>query len=274
MNDVTVHTSGWEMDRRPVDVVVISSQLAYGSVGNTASARVLTQAGCRCVQVPTVILGTLPHYPDLHGGPLPDEWFSGMLDDMLALDALTAVRYVLVGYLAHPGQARLIAEWFLQLRKRVPEVKLIVDPAMGDDDVGLYTDPAVAASYADQLLPLATGLTPNRFELALLSDRDVATAGEMTAAAEAIRPADGWVIVTSAAHGPATGATVRNLVVSRDGSDVVENERLETSAKGAGDIYAATVVSGLLASQPLIEAAEHAGLAVADAIREAQRVGG
>src|SRR5699024_9054379 len=56
--NITVTNSGWEMDTRPVEVVVISSQVAYGAVGNTATARVLTEARHRCVQVPTVLLGT------------------------------------------------------------------------------------------------------------------------------------------------------------------------------------------------------------------------
>ncbi|SEC59634.1 pyridoxine kinase [Paramicrobacterium humi] len=269
-NEVSVRTSGWEMDSRPVDIVVISSQLAYGAVGNTASARVLTEAGYRCVQVPTVILSALPHYPGVHGGPLPDDWFAGILDDLIGLGALAEVRYVLVGFLAHSGQAAVIAEWFAALRTKVPGVRLVVDPAMGDDDVGLYTDPAVAASYARHLVPLATGLTPNRFELAMLSGRELVAADDVAAAAAALRPDGGWLIVTSA--DPTGTAVISNLVATEEGTRTVRNERLRTGAKGAGDIYAATVVARLLAGADISVAADDAGRAVADTIREAPRV--
>lgn len=255
------------MDRRPVEVVVISSQVAYGAVGNTASARVLTEAGHRCVQLPTVLLGTLPHYPVLHGGPVPDEWLAGMLDDLLTLDALASLRFVLVGYLAHPGQAAIIADWFGRLRDAVPGVELVVDPAMGDDDVGLYTDPAVAASYGEHLVPLATGLTPNRFELGLLTadaPRASGIDGVFEAAAGLVRPGV-WVVVTSATGGDAS--TVANAIVTADGiSTVQEHERLPTAAKGAGDIFAATIVASLLDGAELADATARAGEAVTRAI--------
>ncbi|GAB2513875.1 PfkB family carbohydrate kinase [Paramicrobacterium agarici] len=272
MSDVTVLTSGWEMDRRPVDAVVISSQVAYGAVGNTATVRVLTEAGYRCVHIPTVILGTLPHYDRLHGGPLPDEWLAGILDDLLELDALDSVKYVLVGYLAHPEQARMIASWFTRLRDRLPDVRLVVDPAMGDDDVGMYTEPAVAASYGEHLLPLAAGLTPNRFELGLLTDAVVDDAASIAEAASRLCSPDGWVIVTSAGH--SADDSVSNLVVTDAGFTTVEHARITTHAKGAGDIFAATVVVRLLAGDSVEKAAEFAGIAVADAIRSAETAPG
>lgn len=260
------------MDRRPVDVVVISSQVAYGSVGTTAAVRVLTEAGHRCVQIPTVILGTLPHYSRLHGGALPDEWLSGILDDLLELDALQSVSYVLVGYLAHAGQARLIAEWYERLRERVPGAKLVIDPAMGDDDVGMYTDPAVAASYGEHLSPLAVGLTPNRFELGLMADAVVDDAASVENAAVALRPPDGWVIVTSSADSGEDA--VGNLVVTGDGAEATAHDRIRTHAKGAGDIFVATVIMRLLVGDTVAESAEFAGAAVAAAIRRAEGTGG
>ncbi|WP_166983475.1 PfkB family carbohydrate kinase [Paramicrobacterium fandaimingii] len=268
----TVLTSGWEMDRRPVDAVVISSQVAYGAVGNTATVRVLTEAGYRCVHIPTVILGTLPHYPRLHGGALPDEWLAGILDDLLELDALHSVKYVLVGYLAHAGQARMISEWFSRLRDRAPDVQLVVDPAMGDDDVGMYTEAAVAESYGAHLLPLAAGLTPNRFELGLMTDAVVDAAASMTEAASQLRPEGGWVIVTSA--GGSSKATVENLIITDGGSATARHARIRTRAKGAGDIFAATVIVRLLAGDSVYDAAEAAGSAVADAIRRAEGIPG
>lgn len=256
------------MDRRPVDAVVISSQVTYGAVGNTATVRVLTEAGHRCVHIPTVILGTLPHYARVHGGALPDEWLAGILDDLLELDALQSVKYVLVGYLAHAGQARILAKWFTRLRTRAPHVQLVVDPAMGDVDVGMYTEPAVAESYGAHLLPLAVGLTPNRFELGLMTGAVVDTASSIEAAALHLLPDGGWVIVTSV-DGSNDGS-VGNLIITADGTTPVEHARIETRAKGAGDIFAATVIARLLAGDSVARSADVAGSAVAGAIQRAE----
>lgn len=271
---ITAQNSGWEMDQRPVDVVVISSQLAYGAVGNTATARVLTEARYRCVQVPTVILGNLPHYPTVHGGALPDDWLAGILSDLLTLGVLSEVKYVLVGYLAHPEQAGIIAEWFTALQHGVGNVDLIVDPAMGDDDVGLYTDPAVAAAYAQHLVPLATGLTPNRFELSLLANRELNDQADISAAAQAMRPEAGWIVVTSSITaderaGPDT--QIANAVADRTGTMQLRHQHFPTSAKGAGDIFAATIIARLLEGESIDQAAQFAGATVADSIEHTEK---
>src|SRR5699024_5375491 len=122
--------SGLELDRRPVKTVVIGSQLAYGAVGNNTVARMIEAARHRCVQVPTVVLSNLPHYPSLAGGPVPETWLTGFLDDLLARQVLDDTQYVFVGYLGEARQAEIIAAWYLRARERYPQLKLILDPAM------------------------------------------------------------------------------------------------------------------------------------------------
>lgn len=250
----TVSTSGWEMDCRPVDVVSISSQLAYGTVGNNATSRIFAARGQRAALVPTVLMGALPHYSGVDAHAVPDTWLSGMLDDMLRLGALDEVTCVLVGFLATPRQAVIISEWFMRLRERRPSVHLVVDPAMGDDDVGLYADPAVADAYRTVLVPLATGVTPNRFELDILvpgADSSPAVA------AERIRTEEGWAVVTSAGRDDHLG-TVEDVVVSRSGVSTYRNFQVRSRAKGAGDVFVATVVSELIGGADIEAAAERA----------------
>lgn len=270
-DNITVHNSGWELDRRPVDVVAISSQVVYGSVGNAASAGVLSGAiaggGHRCVQVPTVLLGTLPHYPTVHGGPIPDEWLAGILDDLSQLDALSTVKYVIIGYLAHANQARIIADWFRSLQRQVSDVKLVVDPAMGDDDVGMYTDPAVAEAYRNDLVPLATGLTPNRFELSLLTGRHIQTPDDVHSVALELRPDTGWIVVTSAlTEDGGHMATMANMALDADRISRLEHQRFASQAKGAGDLFAATVIARLLEGDAIHDAARYAGEHIARSI--------
>lgn len=252
---ITVSTSGWEMDRRPVEIVSISSQLAFGAVGNNATSRIFAARGRRAALVPTLLMGALPHYASVEGHAVPEPWLSGMLDDMLRLGALDGVSFVLVGFLATPGQAAVIAEWFGRLRERRPAVQLIVDPAMGDDDVGLYADPAVAEAYRTVLVPLATGVTPNRFELDLLVPGVDASPAS---AAEQIRAEDGWVVVTSAQR-DRRSATVEDVVVSRNGASTYRNPQVDSRAKGAGDVFVATLVSALMDGAEVETAAVRAG---------------
>lgn len=85
-------------------MVSVQSQVAYGGVGNSIAVPVLQALGLQVSPVPTVLLGNTPHYPTMHGGALPLDWFEGLLDDLEAREAITRARLLLVGYLGSPAQ--------------------------------------------------------------------------------------------------------------------------------------------------------------------------
>lgn len=258
------HSLPYELDQRPVAAVVISSQLAFGSVGNNVIARIIERHCHRVVSVPTVLLSNLPHYPSLAGGAIDDAWLGGILEELLAREVLLEAKYVCVGYLAHPGQAKIIGEWFLRLKAVNPSIKLIVDPAMGDDDVGLYTAPEVVQGYIDFLMPLATGITPNNFELGLLASDD---SGDVISRAQGLLSNElEWVAVTSASTTEPNGNVVRTVVVSKDSHREISTPWVDSRAKGAGDHFLGTTVAGLLDGLELVAAMKLAASATARAL--------
>ncbi|PQZ93634.1 bifunctional pyridoxal kinase/hydroxymethylpyrimidine kinase [Arthrobacter sp. MYb227] len=258
------HSLPYELDQRSVAAVVISSQLAFGSVGNNVIARLIERHHHRVVAVPTVLLSNLPHYPSLAGGAIDDAWLAGILEELLAREVLLSATYVCVGYLAHPGQARIIGEWFTRLKSMIPNIRLIVDPAMGDDDVGLYTAPEVVEGYAEFLMPLATGMTPNNFELGLLASVD---SGDVITRARGMLGKElEWVAVTSASATESEQKFVRTLLVTKVNHWEINTPWVESRAKGAGDHFLGTTVAGLLDGLELEAAMEIAATATARAL--------
>src|SRR5690606_2224727 len=65
----------WELDRRPAEVLLIGSQVSFGSVGMNGVLPMLPDT--RVVPLPTIVLSNLPHYPSVHANPLPAEWLAG-----------------------------------------------------------------------------------------------------------------------------------------------------------------------------------------------------
>ena len=249
----------------PIDVVSIMSQVVYGHVGNSVAVPALQRFGLNVAAVPTVVLSNTPHYPTLHGGALPLDWFEGYLDDLLARDALYRARAVVVGFLGDAGQARALGHWLDRARRTRPDLTVIVDPVIGDHDHGIYVDPALVDAYRDHLARRARGLTPNGFELAQLTGLPVDGIDEAARAARTLLVGTTeWVAVTSAAPATWTGDEMKILVVTRTDETVIAHPRLDLAPKGTGDLFTAALTARLLGGAPVAEAARRAG---ADVVR-------
>lgn len=254
-----------------VDVVSIQSQVVYGYVGNNAAMPVFRKAGLRAIALPTVILSNTPHYPTLHGGAVPLDWFEGLLQGLDERRVSQVARAVVCGYLGQPGQANLLAQWLTDVRASRPELRVFIDPVMGDRNDGLYVNEGLVAQYRDMLVPLAEGMTPNHFELELLVGRALSSVDEVVAAArELIARGPTWIVVISAAPMAAAPGTLQLVAVTRDDATVVTHPEIAIppSVHGTGDVFMASVTAKLLTGQDLPGAVrEAAALVTATLVR-------
>lgn len=259
---------------RLIDAISVQSQVAYGNVGNSIAVQVLQACGLQVAAVPTVILGNTPHYPTVHGGALPQDWFEGILDDLVARDAATRADLVLVGYLGSPAQGQALARWIDRARALNPTLRLQIDPVIGDRDTGIYTDPALIAIWRDELIPRAEGLTPNHFELECLAGRELPTLEACAEAAAALlSETTRWVAVTSAAPDDGREDRLRVLLITPDGQDCIEHPRVAHPVKGTGDLFSALIAGRRARGVALNEAVRRACEDTEAALRHGQRQG-
>ncbi|WP_298865939.1 pyridoxal kinase [uncultured Microbacterium sp.] len=250
----------WELDRRPADVLLIGSQVAFGSVGMNGVLPMLADA--RVVPLPTIVLANLPHYPRVQAQPMPAQWLGDSIRDLDALGVLDEIDSICTGYFASSDQVEAVADAVQPLLDRRPGLRVLVDPTLGDSDVGLYTDPAVAPALRDRLLKLATGIVPNRFELALLSGADLQQTDAAEAARSLLGPRAQWAVISG---GAASGdSTLVDVVVTRDGSEEFEHPLIPTTVKGTGDAFAGALLASLRRGASVTDAVDHAAAAVRD----------
>ena len=257
-----------------IDVVSVQSQVVYGRVGNNVAVPALQAQGLAVAAVPTVILSNTPHYPSIHGGALPIDWFEGYLADLSARGALQQLRAVVTGYLGGPEQAQALGRWIGQTLALRPALRVVVDPVLGDHDHGEYVAPGMADAYRRHLLPLADGLTPNGFELARLTGMPVATFDQIVAAARTLLTGrTQWIAVTSAAPATWTPGEMQVALVTRSQAQAIRHPRIAATPKGTGDLFCAGLTARWLGGAELRQAAEAACQQVVGALeltRQAQ----
>ncbi len=255
-------------DPLPIDVISIQSQVVYGCVGNSAAVPTLEQQGLTVAAVPTVLLSNTPLYPSMYGGIIPNDWFSGYLDALIERRALEHVQAILLGYLGGPAQAETLATWLSVVRRDYPHILIQIDPVLGDIDSGLYVDPALGSIYRDTLRHLATGMTPNHFELEYLTKAKIHTVEEAIDAAKSLLGATTeWIVATSVAPQTWAKGSMEFAVIDRDAVDVEHHPCYDTEAKGTGDVFSAVLAAQLLRGETLAEAARKAAQRVMMVVR-------
>ena len=253
------------------DVVSVQSQVVYGRVGNNVAVPTLESLGLSVAAVPTVVFSNTPHYPTVHGGALPIDWFAGYLQDLSERGALHALRAVLVGYLGNPGQAEVLARWTQALQAEREDLRVVIDPVMGDHDHGIYVDTGMAEAYRQLLLPLAHGLTPNGFELAQLTGLPVDDMESVVAAARILLTGcTQWIAVTSAAPNTWADGEMQVVFVTRAQAHVITHARINAVPKGTGDLFSAALTGHWLNGSTLPEAIARACQMIVQALRHTE----
>ena len=110
----------------------------------------------------------------------------------------------------------------------------LLDPVMGDDPKGLFVAPDLPDAIRRELLPRAAAITPNRFELSLLGDREVDGPARAAEVAAGLGPS--LVVATSV---PAGEGRIACVGVSEDEARQAVAARLAHPGYGAGDLFAA-----------------------------------
>jgi pyridoxine kinase len=163
-------------------VLSISSQVAYGTVGNSAAVPAMEGLGLAVYAVPTVILSNHPGLGTPAGLRIPARDLAALLDALHSLGVLDRVAAVITGYFAANDQIFGVARIIARMKQHNPRLLYLCDPVIGDEISGLYVPEPLAEAIRTSLLPLADVITPNVFELAWLAGRPIRTIADVRSA--------------------------------------------------------------------------------------------
>ena len=156
--------------------------------------------------------------------------------------------------------------------KANPIAQLVVDPVMvsrtGDR---LIADGAIA-SLCEQLLPLATILTPNRYEAQILADMEINTLLDMKAAAKKIQALGPQAVIVK---GGGFDGELRGVDVWYDGKlGVLTTEQVDTpNTHGTGCTLSSAIAANLAKGLDPLAAVISAKNYVTQALRYSLSIG-
>jgi pyridoxine kinase len=236
-------------------VLAISSQVVHGSVGLSVIVPALQSLGHEVLALPTVLLSNHPGHPHVAGTRIAPDTLTAMVEALAANGWLSGVDAVLSGYLPTVEHVAFTAATVRRLRAAKPGLPYLCDPVIGDWPKGIYIDELAAKAIRDQLLLLATMLTPNAFELGWLTGQVVSGCAYAERAIRCLPPGLQTIATSVPAADP---ANLANVVVAGDSAAVIEVAKRAGVPHGTGDLLAALICGHIVNGQSFAAATRNA----------------
>jgi pyridoxine kinase len=235
-------------------VISIQSQVVHGHVGNSAAVPAMQAEGVNVAAVPTTLLSNHPRYPSLRGRVLEATLVADLLRGVEERDLVDEAAVLVTGYLGSPDNAAVIADFVERALIRNSKLVYLCDPVIGDDG-RVYVADGILDVLRQRLLPAANLITPNQFELELLSGVAIADAESLRSAAAAIaaeRRID--VVATGCALADTPEGQVETILCEDGQLSRFATPRLPVRPYGTGDLLTG-LIAAHLAKDAAIEAA-------------------
>ncbi|MDR0551714.1 MAG: pyridoxal kinase PdxY [Spirochaetaceae bacterium] len=150
-------------------ILSIQSHVVYGYAGNTSAVFPLQRLGHEVWAINTVEFSNHTGYGAWRGKALGADLVNELVDGLGERGVLPECEAVLSGYLGEADIANAIKRAVRKVREVTPTAVYCCDPVMGDYGRGIYVKPGILEMFRDELFPLASIVTPNQFELGLLT---------------------------------------------------------------------------------------------------------
>ena len=223
-----------------MNILSIQSWVAYGHVGNASAVFPMQRLGCEVWAIHTVQFSNHTGYGAWKGrvfdGPMIDELMEGIAER----GVLPRCDGVISGYMGSADIGNAILGAVDRVRAANPAATYCCDPVIGDVGRGIFVRPGIAEFMRDRAVPAADIVTPNQFELDLLSGLETKSLAVAKAAIARVRALGPRVVLVTSLVTDETPPDAIDLVAADEGGAWrVRTPRLDISVNGAGDAIAA-----------------------------------
>jgi len=224
-------------------ILLLNSFVCHGHVGASAQLFPLQRLGAEVTVIPTVRFSNHPGYGHFAGDVTSPNEIARLVEGLEAIGALDALDGLLSGYLSDPRTGAAAIAAITRARQRSPAALYACDPVLGDNG-RLYVVPGVDELLRGQAVPGADFITPNLFELGLLTGLPCGSLTAVKRAATALqaemRAAGPRAVLVTGLRLETTPKDAVDMLLAEGGAfHRLRTPFFDLTANGTGDLAAA-----------------------------------
>nr|CAG4643339.1 EOG090X09AY [Ilyocryptus agilis] len=235
------------MDAR---VLSIQSHVVNGYVGNKSAIFPLQVLGLEVSSINSVEFSNHTGYGQWKGTVLNSIELADLMSG-LESNNLDNFTHLLTGYVASVSFLEEVFKTVEHLKRKNPSLIFVCDPVMGDNG-HMYVPKELLDIYRDKLIPLADVITPNQFEVELLTGKSIRNESDAVECLQILHKIGAkTVIISSSDILGASGDLIAfgsKRIGDKEGAIEawkLEIPRLPHLFTGTGDLFAALLLAWL-----------------------------
>ncbi|KAH9503677.1 hypothetical protein Btru_067136 [Bulinus truncatus] len=227
-------------------VLSIQSTVVFGYVGNKSAAFPLQLHGYDVSTINSVQFSNHTGYGKWKGQVLDAQEVSDLLEGLRINDLLN-FSHVLTGYIGSESFLKKVGEAVKEMKDKNPSLKYVCDPVMGDNGK-LYVSETLVPVYRTEIVEQADVITPNQFELELLTQLPVDTEEQAFNAMNKLHERGVGTVVLSSSNLGDKDIMLCLASIRKDGVSKryrVKIPVINAIFVGTGDLFAASLLAWL-----------------------------
>ena len=257
-----------------VNVLSIQSHVAYGHVGNSSAVFPLQRLGIEVWPVHTVQFSNHTGYGAWTGRVFDGQAIEEVVEGIVDRGVLGSCDAVLSGYMGSADIGHAVVSTVARVRAANPAAVYCCDPVIGDVGRGVFVRPGIEEFMREVAVPAADIVTPNHFELDLLSGSTTTSLPAVKEAVAAVHALGPRVVLTTSLVTDDTPDDAVDLLASAGGQHFrVRTPRLGVSVNGAGDAIAALFLAHWLDTGSAADALGRAAASVFGLLQRTEDAG-
>ncbi|SIQ25236.1 pyridoxal kinase PdxY [Bosea sp. TND4EK4] len=257
-----------------MNILSIQSHVAYGHVGNASAVFPMQKLGVEVWPIHTVQFSNHTGYGAWKGRVFDGGMIDEVMEGIAERGVLPNCDGVISGYMGSADIGHAILSAVAGVRTANAKALYCCDPVIGDIGRGVFVRPGIPEFMREQAVPAADIVTPNQFELELLTDIGVTSLADAHRAVEALRDAGPKVVmVTSLVTEETPDDAIDLMAADGAGSWRVRTPKLDVSVNGAGDAIAALFFTHYLRERSAAAALSKAASSVYGLLKRTKEAG-